>query len=433
MNGGCLKGNDRYTTLANIITDVDYPWHGTAAMVIIILLSIFTSAYINIVALAICAVRIIRHGPVVFGTDYCILTTVSLLFQLKGIVFFPYVCLFAAIWFACTQRFKLDAVAVILVIQFAYLLTRMNSGYINLVLCFSQLVLLKGIIRGQRRENAILSIKAFLIALALSSLYAYIFRNTPQLRSLRGTEVPAYWLSSHLRFNGLFRDPNYYMAMLIVALTLSISLRLKGELTRFDFMALFSAFTLFGLLTYSKSFFILIAIVYAVYILLLLGKRKYKLAVAIIAVTAIAISIAMQIEGSPLRIIFYRFSMANNMDDLTTGRIVLHMRYLKAITDSAAAFIFGYGLDAPFLGLSPHNLYLEILYYLGLVGLTIFLAEIIAFVHMLHTETSGVRKYSKLMTYYPLLLIGGVFFSLAGMFSSITYTMIFLTLISMLI
>ena len=432
MTEASLRANNK-DMHTNAIQNANYPWYGIAAMAVIILLSAFTSAYLNILALGICLVRIIRHGPIVFSTDYCILATVSLLFQLNGIIFLPYICLFAAIWFACTQRFKIDSIAVILVIQLIYLLIRMNSGYENLVLCFSQLILVKEIICGQRRENAILSIKAFLIALLVSSLYAYIFRNTYQIRSLRGAEVPAYWLSSHLRFNGLFRDPNYYMAMLVAALTLLISLRLKGEISRLHFMIMFFGFTMFGLLTYSKSFLLLIAIIYVVYIALLFGKRKYMLAFMIIAATAVVVSISLKIKGSPLQIIFYRFSTASNLDDLTTGRSELHIRYLKAIGESAESLIFGYGLDAPFLGLSPHNLYLEILYYLGIGGLLIFLAEIAGFVHMVYTETSGVRKYSKLMTYYPLLLIGILFLSLAGLFSHSTYVMIFLALMSMLI
>lgn len=417
----------------NVIQNTNYPWYGIAAMAAIILLSAFTSSYLNILALCICFVRIVRHGPIVFSTDYCILATISLLFQVNGIIFLPYICLFAAMWFACTQRFKIDSIAVILVIQFIYLLIRMSSGYKNLILCFSQLVLVKEIICGQRRENAILSIKAFLLALFLSSLYAYIFRNTYQLRSLRGAEVPAYWLSSYLRFNGLFCDPNYYMAMLVAALTLLISLRLKSEISRPYFAVMFMGFTVFGLLTYSKSFLLLIALICVVYIALLFGKRKYMLAFMIVAAAAVAVGISLQIKGSPLQIIFYRFSTANNIDDLTTGRSELHIRYLKAISESAKSIIFGYGLDAPFLGLSPHNLYLEILYYLGIGGLLIFLAEIVGFVRMVHTETSGVRKYSKLMTYYPLLLIGVLFLSLAGLFSHSTYVMIFLALMSMLI
>lgn len=432
MTKVCLFKN-RSSVCTNTITNRIYPKLGIVIAVLITLTSIFTSPYINLLAFAICLFRIVRYGSAVFSTDYCILVTVSLLFQFDGIVLFPYLCLFAAIWFACTKKIRLDAIAIILVIQLAYLLLRMESGYKNLILCFSQLMLLCEILRGQCKQTAILSIKSFIAALFASSLYAYIFRGAAQLKAVRGPEVPAYWLSSHFRFSGLFRDPNYYMALLIVALALLINLRLKGELGRPAFIAMSICFAIFGFLSYSKTFLILIIIVYIVYVFLLLGRKKFFFAFALVAVTGIVIWAALQMEDSPLQIILYRFETATNLDDLTTGRSEIYVRYLSAINESACSLIFGYGLDAAFLRKSPHNLYLEILYYLGLSGLLLFIAEFAACLRLVYTETSGVKKHSRLMIYYPLLLIGILFCSLAGMFSPSTYVMLFLALISMLI
>ena len=428
----CLFKNSR-AACADAADRAVFPWLGIAAAVLCILLSIFISPYLNILALFICTVRIIRYGSAAFSTDYCILVTVSLLFQWNGTIFLPYLCLFAALWFISTEKIRIDVLALLLVLQFTYLLVRMNSGYTNLVLCFSQILLLWVILYGQNRQTAIISIKAFLAALLVTSFYAFVFRNTFQLVALRGREVPAYWMSSQSRFNGLFRDPNYYMSLLVVALALLLALRLKGELGRAAFLTMGVCFTVFGLLTYSKTFLILIVLVYIVYILLLLGKRRYLLAFAIVAATGLVIWIALQTEGSPLQIIVHRFATATTLDDLTTGRTELHLRYWNAITQNAVSFLFGYGLDAGYLRLSPHSLYLEILYHLGFFGLVIFLCEISGSVYLMNAKTSGMEKRSKLLTYAPLLLIGILFFSLAGVFSTSTYALIFLALVSMLV
>ena len=82
------------------------------------------------------------------------------------------------------------------------------------------------------------------------------------------------------------------MALLIVALTLLINLRLKAIRTYFICGDVFR-FTVFGLLTYSKSFLILIAIVYVVYILLLLGKKRLLFAFFILAATAVIVWFAL--------------------------------------------------------------------------------------------------------------------------------------------
>lgn len=411
-----------------------YPWRGMLAAVLIILLSPFTSSYLNIFAFLICLIRIERYGGIVFSTDYCVLSTVSLCFQLQnGVMLLPYLCLLAAIWFVCTDGLKVDASVIILIIQFDYLLLRMHGGYSNLVLCFSQLVLLRVIIRGQNHRTAALTAKAFCMALLVSSLYAYLFRAASPLVALKGSEAPAYWMSEQTRFYGLFRDPNYYMALLVVAIALLIKLRLKGELGRIPFVAILFCFAAFGVLTYSKSFAVLIAIVYGMYLLLLLKRRRFLLVLLLAVATALAIFILLQTDNSPLQAILYRFSSANNLDDLTTGRSELYARYINAINADARAFLLGHGLDAELLVRSPHNLYLEILYYLGSTGLGFFLVDTGIYIHSVHTETSGVKDQTFLLAYFPLITIAILFFSLAGMFSPQTYVMFFLAMMSMLI
>lgn len=424
---------NRCAVYTDTVDNATFPWPGIAAAMVFILASIFISPYLNILALLICTIRIIHYGSTTFSTDYCILVTTSLLFQWNGAIFLPYLCLFAALWFIGTEKIRIDMLALLLVLQFTYFLVRMNGGYKNLVLCFSQLLLLGVILHGLNRQTAIISIKAFLAALLVTSLYAFIFRNTAQLTAIRGREVPAYWMSSQLRFTGLFRDPNYYMSLLVAALALLLAMRLRGELGRVVFLVMGSCFTVFGLLTYSKTFLLLIVLVYIVYILLLLGKKRYLPVFVIVVITVFYIWIALQTEDSPLQIIVHRFTTATTLDDLTTGRTELHIRYWKAITQNVFSFLFGYGLDAGYLGLSPHNLYLEIIYHIGAFGLLFFLSEILGFVRLTGAKMSGVQKHSILMTYYPLLLMGILFFSLAGVFSTSTYAMIFLALASMLI
>ena len=97
------------------------------------------------------------------------------------------------------------------------------------------------------------------------------------------------------------------------------------------------------------------------------------------------------------------------------------------------SFFIGYGLDAEYLTLSPHNLYLEILYYLGAFGMAIYVATLGSFIHVTRSEIHQNRDDSFLMRYFPLISIAILFFSLSGMFSPSTYVMIFLALVSMLI
>lgn len=415
------------------VTD-DYPWESITLAVLIIFLSPFTSYYINAVAFLICFFRAVRYGAVIFSTDYCILATVSLLFQLNSsFVLLPYLCLAIAIWFVCTEGLQPDAATIMLIVWLDYLLLRTNGDFNNLVLCFSQFALLRELLKKQNRSSAVRTSKLYCISLLISSLYAYIFRSTSQLIALKGTEAPAYWMSTQKRFYGLFQDPNYYMALLIIAITLLIKLRLSNEIKRIPFVAMLSAVTVFGFLTYSKTFLLLIAFICVVYVILQIRNRRFFLSFALTVGILLTVMVSMQIQDSPLQVILYRFSTATNMDDLTTGRSDLYGRYTNAIISGVKSFFIGYGLDAEYLTLSPHNLYLEILYYLGAFGMAIYVATLGAFIHVTRSERHQNRDDSFLMRYFPLISIAILFFSLSGMFSPSTYVMIFLALVSMLI
>lgn len=409
-----------------------YPWESMTLAVLIILLSPFTSYYLNAAAFVICFFRAVRYGTVTFSTDYCILATVSFVFQLNGsIILLPYLCLAVAIWFVCQGGIPSDGATIMLIVLLDYLLVRMNGDYNNLVLCFSQFVLLRELLQKQNRSAAVLTSKLFCISLLISSLYAYVFRNTSQLIALKGKEAPAYLMSTQTRFYGLFRDPNYYMALLVIAIALLIKLRVSNELKRIPFFVMISTVIIFGLLTYSKTFLLLMALICVIYVLLQIRKRKYFLAFGLIAVISLVVAISLQIPDSPLQIILYRFSIATNMDDLTTGRSELYSRYIRAITAGVKPFFFGYGLNAEYLVLSPHNLYLEILYYLGAFGMAIFVTAIGACISITRLEIIPTNNESFLMRYFPLISIAVLFFSLSGMFSPSTYVMLFLALVSM--
>lgn len=415
------------------VTD-DYPWESITLAVLIIFLSPFTSYYINAVAFLICFFRAVRYGAVIFSTDYCILASVSLLFQLNSsFVLLPYLCFAVAIWFVCTDGLQPDAATIMLIVLVDYLLLRMNGDFNNLVLCSSQFVLLRELLKKQDRSSAVRTSKLYCISLLISSLYAYAFRNTSQLIALKGTEAPAYWMSTQKRFYGLFQDPNYYMALLIIAIALLIKLRLSNEIKRIPFVTTLSAVTVFGFLTYSKTFFLLIAFIYVVYVILQIRNRRFFLSFALTVGILLTVMVSMQIKDSPLQVILYRFSTATNMDDLTTGRSDLYGRYTNAIISGVKSFFIGYGLDAEYLTLSPHNLYLEILYYLGAIGIILFIGTVGSFIHVAELANDLGHKENFLMRYFPLISVAILFFSLAGMFSAPTYVMIFLTILATLI
>ena len=95
-----------------------------------------------------------------------------------------------------------------------------------------------------------------------------------------------------------------------------------------------------------------------------------------------------------------RFSLfGGNTDTLTTGRSTLWLRALSVMAEQPVSFLTGYGWNAyesfKEFRLSVHNTYLNYLFNLGAIGLTLFLMTISAVLVTLRRGLSvatGVRK-----------------------------------------
>ena len=76
-------------------------------------------------------------------------------------------------------------------------------------------------------QTIVLNLELFVLGVSVSSVYALIFRSSPAIVKIIGKEVPAYFGSDLTRFHGLFRDPNYYMSLVIMSIVLLTLLNLK--------------------------------------------------------------------------------------------------------------------------------------------------------------------------------------------------------------
>jgi len=91
---------------------------------------------------------------------------------------------------------------------------------------------------------------------------------------------------------------------------------------------------------------------------------------------------------------------------LTTGRVVLWEQYIRAVLSSADKFLFGFGTNSEDIGVwgtryfDPHNAVLATMFYLGLVGLLLIIAWILAVIYR------GGYKNIKWYGIIPALAVG---------------------------
>ena len=411
---------------------MEYPVGSMIIVLALIYASPFLSLYLNYLAFLLCIYRIIRYEESVFAVDYCVLASVSYIFVSTGIVsLLSWLSIAAALWWIVKMGVRAVPSFALLVILLNYMLFRMQGEVNTFVLCVSQLILMFVLLTNQRKEGIVYCMRGFCLSVIVSSLYALVFRNTSQISYLLGNEIEAYWKSPFTRFRGLFRDPNYYMTMTAAAIALLAVLYLNRYLSQKAFAAGAGILMVFGALTYSKTFLVVLMIFCILFVAMLFSRKRYILGIMCVFIFLIA---GIILSRTVLAVTIYRFTSTDNLYELTTGRSELIAEYLQEITKSAGNLFFGAGLSAEILGRGTHNLFLEIVYYYGLTGFGIMTAYILSLIRLAGQRfEDSIGKRTGILKYTVLLIFLLLFSTLQGLRFSITYVILYLSILATII
>ncbi len=195
------------------------------------------------------------------------------------------------------------------------------------------------------------------------------------------------------RFAGLYPDPNYYSINIIISLYLLVVLFDKGEIKGIPAIVLAGLLIEFALLTRSKSALLMLSLplVMLIYSNKKNGRFSTQLIVLLSLITIVWLILLNKIDA--LDVVLYRLESADDIDSLTTGRSAIWETYFSTFANEGWELIFGKGLGAPLInGKGTHNTYIDIIYYLGIIGGIGLLYIIISLGKMIYTE----RKVSLL-------------------------------------
>ena len=183
-----------------------------------------------------------------------------------------------------------------------------------------------------------------------------------------------YGLGTLRRFSALYADPNYYGVNVIIGLCLLVVLYRKKQIPPLPLFLLTAALFFFGILTYSKSVTLMLAVP-AVLLTVCAAQRKQYLLLSLLVV-GVALFLAAILTGtvSVFDVVLVRFRASDrSLNSLTSGRTGLWTTYLQYCFADLRRALLGSGLGAGYLstekGLAAaHNFYIEIIYHLGLLG-----------------------------------------------------------------
>lgn len=215
------------------------------------------------------------------------------------------------------------------------------------------------------------TVLALTLGLLTSGLAGLWYAGMPELEVHMARSVA--YETGAVRFCGLYNDPNYYSIILILAISCLLSLCAAGRLGLCAPMMCIGL-ALFGLMTVSKSFLLMFAVVFPAGGCLLLYRRRRREGALILGAVILAALTAAGGRMAMLDGILARLrSGSGSWNALTTGRTDLWMRYLAHFAAHPSELLTGCGVFCtPLDGIYPHNTALDFLYFYGLGGTALF-------------------------------------------------------------
>ena len=248
------------------------------------------------------------------------------------------------------------------------------------------------------------NIKLLCISIILASIMSCLYFVSPNLQNL----ITPFYVSTNLaRFSALFPHPNSLAILCEIALSILTFFLLTEKKNIFNII-LFCLITLIGLLTFSKTFILLLLVILiAIFIKgLKINKKITLITTGIILLCAIIFClVAKDVVNILIDRFFGRVTECHNFRDfmnmILTDRFDLWIEYLKEIFYHPTIFFFGKGLGcSPIEILGAHNTFISLFYQMGFVG--IFLLGFI--IGYLIKQILKIEKFNKVIL-VPIIVI----------------------------
>lgn len=213
----------------------------------------------------------------------------------------------------------------------------------------------------------------FIISVVLSSAVAEFFPQKALLYN-RISVDSTFVEFKYARFKGLQNDPNYYNASLVISLLSLCYLFIKKQIG-LSFFPLSVICIYFGFLTYSKSFFLLLLIWFAVVVFYSFKKKRYALGGLLLGISAVAIAFIFSGKVQLINVLMNRFTDASGA---TSGRTDIWPMFIRHFIENPMVLLFGNGFESLiFQTHAAHNTYIDLIYYFGIVGTVLLLPLIL--------------------------------------------------------
>ena len=255
----------------------------------------------------------------------------------------------------------------------------------------------------------------YILGFVISTIIGLFAKNIPSMYQL--FDVDLMWTENNLeltRFFGLAFDSNFYALSnyIIIAYLLFAFEKItpfRGLLTLFLLIA--------GVMTISKSYFLVIGVLLIFYIAKNICSMKQLIIFALVAIAGIWIfsAVSTKLGYNAITIITSRFVKGGSLADNTTGRTDIWKYYIDLFNaNGIKEVLFGFGFNAK-VDRAAHNTFIEFAYHYGIIGLILWGAYLFYCLKLFQIKAKSFENKSSMVC---ICLIVGIFFLSAYSYES---------------
>lgn len=253
------------------------------------------------------------------------------------------------------------------------------------------------------------NVKVFASGIIVSAVFGVVCFNSAYLNSY----IERIWLNQNiLRYSALFQHTNVLAMVCAIEMSfLCFEIMKKPE--KSTCLKLFVALLVIGLSTFSKTFLILASVICLTLFIWSIKNKEQTVFFTFSCTIGFAL-IFLLLSSTIRNVLFDRFmnnfenckSFGDFVNLVTTGRLGLWKGYLKEIGSSPINLLFGKGLGAGIVGIeSSHNMYITLVYQLGIVGTILLLTCLVLEAKPLFTNLKNSHSWIIVATFLLLFMV----------------------------
>jgi len=235
-----------------------------------------------------------------------------------------------------------------------------------------------------------LEIKNYSLFIVAGILLSAIFGFFIRLGSRGQGIMRWHYTGSGARYFGLINvNPNVFHMIILCAIFCLFALSIKKQIGLTKLLPAFVALGFFGVLTMSRTFYIAFTLLVSAFIIIKIADtkttKKQKAIFLGLILLATVVTLAMTYQHvintfDRMRSILDTYPSTDGEHLYDPGRRGLMLRYLRGWYQNVLTIIFGNGIGSayPLPSLSPHNMYIFLLWGGGIIGLVLVASALVS-------------------------------------------------------